>query len=94
MIESQIKALRQCYSTYTAEQFGAELARIVDREMTDLVNAVANAIPCIEYAEVDSSANGLDKAHSIIVKALDAARAAVATASVNVVPKGWESIEA
>lgn len=79
---------------YTAEHFGAELARIVDRELTDLLNAVANAIPVIEYAEVDSAAEGLDKAHSIIVNALNAARAAVDAASAPTVPKGWESVEA
>ena len=79
---------------YKAEHFGAELARIVDREIADLINAVANAIPVMEYAEVDSAAEGLDKAHSIILNALDAARAAVAVASVPKSPKGWASVEA
>lgn len=49
--------------------------------IAELLAALRLAIPAIEYAEIDSAAEGLDTAHAKVVDALNAANAAISKAS-------------
>lgn len=72
---------------YTAEQFGAELARIADREMAGMLNALSAMIE--PMAGVDADEYVPETAQRI-----KDARAALATGKEQPHPKGWDSVEA
>lgn len=69
---------------YTAEHFGAELARIVDRETSELLESCSliAALPLENFSGCS------------IGDAIRAARAAIAKATNTAAPQGWESVEA
>jgi len=69
------------FSTRTEAAY-AERCMMLEDRLAEMLAALRLAIPVIEYAEVDSAAEGLDAAHAKIVDALNAARAVIAKAQV------------